>query len=576
MIRRTIGLGLCFAAIVSTRAWAQGPGPRAFVLDSEAHSLTAIDVASGKTLNTAVLQGLPGAIVQVPGGRWLVVLDRGPGSFKGDEGFQAKTKSAATIVDAATLAVMSRVELCWGLEFAPMLSPSGDRVSLVCPGYQAKKPQEVLPAELVTLELPSGRVAGRLPLPRPATAFIGTPDGKTAIVLSGNDKPRQTPALPAELRLVDLATSTVAATLTLEGDPRDPVVSPDGKFVYVLDRGKPSGNPEKNVNGRLSVVSIDARKVDATLDAGSKPRGLVLDEAGQQLLLLSDDVPVKGAERNGELRVIRGPAVQPPIKVAKNPLFLRAAPKAQRLFAVGEVGVTVLELPGLKTLSSIATGYNPNEFAINPEGKRGFMLWTERDNVDVYDLEGGKKIDSVRTGRMSALLLNATTAALATEASKGAGQRTAVRNGQKYYSYTEYTLRDPTPTIAVHPSGNFAYVLNSRTRDVTIVDATNATSVEKIGGAGFDMQFLNGGAVLAILSDSVVRLIDTAANKKLEHVAGGTFKRDEGFKALEVSPDGKYALAHGAGGVLSLDASTGKVVAYPVSFKRVSDVAFVW
>lgn len=574
MTRRTFVLGICVVAIgsVSIQGRTQSPAPRAFVLDSAAHSLTTIDVASGKTLNTADLQGEPDAIVQIPGGRWLVVLDRGPGVLL-EDGFKTKRKSSATIVDAATLAVQARVELGWGVRFVPLMSPQGDRISFVCVGYQSKKPEELLPRELVTMEIPSGRVAGRLVLPRPASAFFNTPDGKTAVILSESDKPHQTPALPAELRLVDLATGSVTATLTPDGDPRDPVLSPDGKFVYLLDRGKPSGNPEKNVNGRLHVVSIDARKVEATLDAGSKPRGLVLDEAGQQLLLLSDEPPVKGAERAGELRVIRGPAVLPPIKVGRNPQFLRAAPAARRLFVLGESAITTLELPDFKALGTTpANGYGASELAISPDGKRGIMVWSDRDNVQVFDLEAGKSMDSLRTGRMSALILNAVVAVADTESSKRAGQQEAARKGQSYYSYTEYTLKDPSPFIAVHPNGNFAYVLNSRTRDLTIVDARNATVVDKIGGAGSDIRFLAGGAVAAIMSASVIHFVDTASNKKLDDVTGGTGS----LRKLEVSPDGKYAVAHGTMAVVCLDGSTGKIVANTQRFKSVADVAYVW
>ena len=86
----------------------------------------------------------------------------------------------------------------------------------------------------------------------------------------------------------------MAATVPLEGDPGGPVLAPDGQFLYLLDRGKPNNNPDKNVNGRLHAVSMATRTVERVTDVGSKPRGLVLDERGQQLLMVSDGPPVKG------------------------------------------------------------------------------------------------------------------------------------------------------------------------------------------------------------------------------------------------------------------------------------------
>lgn len=578
MNRRSLLLSICVVSIALANVPAQAQtAPKAYVLDSEALSLTLMDVVTGKPLKTAVLQGQPGALIQVPGGRWVVVLDRGPGKDAGDAGYQAKGKSFATIVDAASLEVGPRVELGWGLDFTPLGTPEGDRLTFVCPGYQSKKPAEVLPRELVTVDLTSGQVTGRLVLTRPASAFFITPDGRTAVILSPGEKPRQAPAIPAELRLVDLAASLVVATLALDGEPKNPVLSPDGKLVYLLEAGKPSGNPEKNVNGRLLVVSIESRKLEATIDVGSKPRGLVLDEAGQRLLLLSNEPPVKGKEAAGELRVIRGPVVQPPIKVAKDPMLVRVAPKVNRLYVLAERHLTTLSLPEFTLVGTMParSGIATTELTISPDGTRGLML-LGGGYVNVVDLEAGKELDSIRTGRMSALLLNAAVAATLTEVSRRSGERDASRRNQSYYSYTEYTLKDASPSMAMRPDGRFAYVLNNETRDVTIIDMGNATVVDKIGGAGFDIQFMGAGAVAVILSDSVIRRLDTATHKKLEDITVGGFKKDAGFTRLEVSPDGRYAVAHGTPGVLCLDASTGTIVGRPHNFKRVVDVAYVW
>lgn len=49
----------------------------------------------------------------------------------------------------------------------------------------------------------------------------------------------------------------MSATVALEGNPRGPVLAPDGQFLYLLDRGRPDKNPDKNVNGRLYVVSME-------------------------------------------------------------------------------------------------------------------------------------------------------------------------------------------------------------------------------------------------------------------------------------------------------------------------------
>ena len=99
-----------------------------------------------------------------------------------------------------------------------MLSVAGDRLSVVGPGFQGRTPAESLPREVVTVDLASAKVLSRIELPRRATAFLATPDGRTAVVLSAREEPRKAQVLPAELRFLDLTAGTVSATVPLEGD----------------------------------------------------------------------------------------------------------------------------------------------------------------------------------------------------------------------------------------------------------------------------------------------------------------------------------------------------------------------
>ena len=228
-MKRLLVLGLLSAISITTTAAsvrAQREAPLAYVLDKDARSVTMLDVTSGAVVRTVSLQGSPTTLLRTADGKRLLALDRGAGKDGGDAGHQATARSAVTILDAATLAIQFRVELGWGLEPTPMLNGNGDRLSVICPGYAGRKADDTRPAEIVTVDLPAGKVVGRVALPRPATAFFGTPDGRTAVILSARDQPKQVPPLPAELRFVDLTGATAPATLPVDGDPRNPVLSP--------------------------------------------------------------------------------------------------------------------------------------------------------------------------------------------------------------------------------------------------------------------------------------------------------------------------------------------------------------
>ena len=119
---------------------------------NETAKLTALALPAGTAAGSLSLTGRPEALVRTPDGATLLVLDQGPGKDKGESGYQATGKSSVTIVDAASLQVRSRIELGFGILGGEiptgLLSPDGQRLVLVCPGYESKNPGESLIREL--------------------------------------------------------------------------------------------------------------------------------------------------------------------------------------------------------------------------------------------------------------------------------------------------------------------------------------------------------------------------------------------------------------------------------------------
>jgi DNA-binding beta-propeller fold protein YncE len=552
----------------SPAAQAQARSARVFVLDQWAPSVTALDLA-GTVVHTAPLQGSPSILLRTADGKLLVALDRGTGKDAGDAGFQAKTKSSATIVDGSSLTVRSRVELGAGLERTAMLSATGDRLAVICPGFVGKRPDENQPRELLIVDLAGGRVSSRLPLARPASAFFATPDGATAVILSYRDSPKQA---QAELQLIDLKAGASLATLALDGDPRTPVLSPDGKFVYLLDKGKPSGNPDKNVNGRVLVVSLAGRRVEAVHEVGSDPRGFVLDEAGGQLLLVSNRPAVKGEkEHAGELRAFRGASVVGPMTTLAYPELIRATADGSRLFVVSRGGVVTF---GARTLDKVGEwrdrGLDIDTFDVTPDGRRAFGVYQQ--NFYTYDNEKGGLIQKVTTGRGMARLAAALDAAAATENSKAEGRREAAQKGKSHYSYIDYSVRDPDQSYAIRPDSKVVYVVNRQTSDVTLVDAETGGVIEKVGVDGFGVGFMPGAGVALVTDSASVHAIDLTTNKVLQEWSG----KDYNFDRPEISADGKAAVLNANSAILLITGGSGTPVGKVVPFKRVADLEVDW
>ena len=576
------GSGLCILRTAATAAVllatgpvaAHGQAPRVFVLDQAAQTVTAYDVATGRSERTAAVSGR--RLLRAADGRRLLVLDRGKGEDKGNNGFRATTKASVTVLDGQSLATQSQIELGTGLDDVVMLSAKGDLLSVVCPGFRGKTPAESQPRELITVDVAAGRILSRVELTRASNEILATPDGQTIVVLSSREAPKKAAALsPAELRFIDARSGKTVTTLAIEGDPHGPVLSPDGAHVYLLDRGKPHDNPDKNRNGRLHIVSLAAHEITSA-DAGSNPRGLVLDEARGQLLMLSNGTPRKGAgaqDLPGELRVLRAGKAGAAIDVAASPERILAGGDDTTLHVLGYAGVTTLSSPALTPQTfKTSTIIGDAPAAISADGRRLWVILLG-EYLQTYDLAKGEHVAEARTGRMGKKTWLAFKAAIKTAASESSGRREAAESGRSYYSYTEYSVVAPHGDIAERPDGKAVYALNSQTDDVTIVDTATGQVIEKVAAGGFGIRFMPPASVALVPSATAVHAIDLASHQRAADILADT---DAGFDHVELSPDARLAVVHGAKGVLFVNASTGKVVGTLVRARDIADVAIDW
>jgi YVTN family beta-propeller protein len=366
----------------------------------------------------------------------------------------------------------------------------------------------------------------------------------------------------------------VTGTVTLEGDPGTPVLAPDGQFLYLLDRGRPNNNPDKNVNGRLHVVSMASRAVQSVTDAGSKPRGFIVDEEGKRLLLLSDGQPVKGPanrDRPGELRAIVAGASSAPIPVGTSPERLERSPDGSALYVLGTYSATKVTVPDLKPAPPLTFKVWGEELRVSPDGSRLYMV--NGEYFKTFDLANGAQLSEVRTGRMSMKILQALETGLSAETARLEAENAARREGRSYYAYTQYTLAQPRGTMAIRPDGKAVYALNSQTDDLTVIDGVSGAILQKVPVGGFSVLFMPAASVALVPSSAAVHAVDLGTHQKQADVVA---KSTGDFDSAELSPDGRLAVISGPGGVLVVEASGGRPVGAFTAFGRVADVAVDW
>lgn len=584
----------------SSAASSEADLTKVYVLDTETQSVTSLDAATGRVLATAAVKAkhegyIPTLELMNRDGSRLIVIDPGSSKITFRFGFHPTEKSVATIIDTSSFEVMSRLELGWNFG-GHFLSPDGKILAAICSGYQSQKPEETRPRELVVVNLQTGQLVNRVALPRPVRAWAGSEDGHTLALFFERVSEKKAPVVPAELRFYNLDDAKFLGTLALEGAPEAPIASPDGDYLYLLELGEPSNNPEKNINGRIHVVSFAGRALETILDAGSDPRGLIVDE--EQVMVLSNGVPAKDVKNpDGELRIIKGAAVANTIKVSTSPEFLRMSPDRKRMYVAGGGFLTAVRLQqppevawrmpleaagGGVVSGGIFDSHPVDEFAQSPDGTRGFALYQGSSKLSIVNLENPGVIASVTTGRGGMKFAKflgsmALTAASATVAYGQASNMAMSTGGYGYAPYHVYSVAQADTCVAVRPDGRFVYVLNSQTNDVTIVDTEKALAGEKIavGGRRFPpasgrrLHLLEGGRILAVVSDSSLHLIDTATQKELPEILCG--KSLDDFSA---SSGGRFAVAFGENSLILLDGSTGRALARPAGFKKPSRALF--
>ena len=313
-----------------------------------------------------------------------------------------------------------------------------------------------------------------------------------------------------------------------------------------------------------------------------------MDETGATTFVLSDGAA--GKDRNeptGELRVFRGAELVATLEVAPNPSFIRVSPDRESIQVVGTTALTTVDYPALRVTGRMplettgrASSSGPgaliglghkravSELVISPDGTRGFALYDQSSKLLVLDLSHHTLVASLATGRGGVKAAKLIGAWAATMASAYVGQSIATATGSPTYTYGIFSPAPTSATMALGPDGQFAYVLNTHTNDVTIVSSDTGEVIDKIAGGGQRLERMGGGALVAVVGSSLL-LIDTSSQKALPEAAPDLKLID-----LVPSPDGRFAVALAENAVLILDSDTGKVLGRSSGFKRPVQVVF--
>jgi YVTN family beta-propeller protein len=576
----------------------------AYVFDPGQQSVTAIDLLSGNKIATALVSDSGDVsrdqLVLTPDGSKLVMLVAGAQKFLNDYGeHQPDTTSTAIVIDTKTMKPAQPISLGWHLS-KYSFTPDNKILIAISSGFKSTKSAKTLPGEIVTVDLSSGQVLAQIPVQQPVTDCLITRDGKTAILFFAKQILKDNSS-PAELQFISLEKQAAIGKITLDGDPEMPIFSPTGEFIYLVEKGRPSHNPRKNINGRIHVVSLKEMKVAAILDAGSGPKIALPDDEAGKTLILSDGPPVQTNDNqivDAELRVLRGASIETVLKVGNGPRYLSFSPDRKRLYVTSAIDyyaypgvsadyridtrpasyysvkrefayrtydlLTVIDYTSFKVLGQINLDGVVSPVVFTPDGSRGFTLDPKSSRMLPLDLQAMKPGTAISTGRNGVKAEHFIIGSVEASASMFFPLAAIAFATSNYYLYS------PAITLmSVRPDGAFVYVLNLSTHDVTVVNTSNSSVVTKITAGGRRLQPLEGGGILAVIDHDSIHRIATSSQKELPEIHFKSKLID-----FTLTPDGHIAVALVDGSVVLLDGSTGELRSRIDGFNRPQKIVF--
>ena len=570
--------------------------PAGFVLDTKEKSVKVVDLSTGEIQKSITLSGEPVAMRQTPDGSKLIVLNRIMGKvktaiLKGPR-FIPYRATKISIIDIASRSVTTTLTLGWGLQDTYFergsfnfkakfgmdnfhFSEDGKFLSVLCTGFQAKPPRISRPCELVTVDLEKGEIAGRVNMERKAYNVIYTPGSRTAVAFLPGILSKKKQSFPAEFKFIDLDHFKVSGKITPQPSLTHFLFSPESKYLYLLNVGE----LENNIPSTLQAVSLATFKVEKTLELGFKLMNFSIDKPACQILVVSS------GKKNGEdvpgetmLHIIRGSEIMKNIPVAAGHRLLRITPNRKHLFAIGEKEMTVVDYVSLEIAKVIPyespAKLSVKEFAITPDEKRGLILYSDSSKLSILNLDTGKSIALVTTGRKNLKKLTKFLGVVLSGVGSALNQRIGERlNQPNYKSFREdlYLLDSPNTDLMVRGDGKFCYVANNQTSDVTVVDTKDGKVLKKFGAAiasGFKPL---PGNVIGMFAGSSLEFLDAAKNEKIGRVGLGIDGYLNQFLTL---PDEVHGIALSGRAVYSINIPSAEVVWKNKKFKEPKEIFY--
>lgn len=347
------------------------------------------------------------------------------------------------------------------------------------------------------------------------------------------------------------SSNTVTFTVSPGGvNPQSITVDPTGKFAYVADAGCFDGNVSMyTINPTTGILTTIAPPVDSG-DEGAQ--SVTVDPSGKFVYVANwGEGDTAGSVSAFSINATSGgltsigttvaSCAPPPSPGSCSPWSVAVHPSGQFLYAANEGGFTPTSISAysinvitgaLKLINVIAAGGRATSVTLDPTGKFAYVT------------DGGQNSDGSNGLNVSMYTINGTTGALSSIGTVTAGLAPS--------------------SIAIDPSGRFAYVANKGSNDVSMytINGTSgalSSSGPIAAGTGPSSVAVHPSGSFAYVVNSISVLVYVIDPNTGVLTSRGAIAA--GGNSIAIHPSGKYAYVTNSGSnkvsMYSIDATTG-------------------
>ena len=244
----------------------------------------------------------------------------------------------------------------------------------------------------------------------------------------------------------DPRTGALGTPIAVKDEPRDGVLSRDGRRYFIADRGAKT----------ISVIDTVRNAVVTEIGVGNSPNGIAITPDGSTVWVANYD---DGTIQSIDVRTLRAGQ---PFHIGDGPRYIAVSADSSRLYVTLQNSNVVepVDVHGaaLTALAPIPVGARPTGLALSPDGRTLYAVDNGGNDVSVVDLASKRTIARVPVGI------------------------------------------EPN-YISIDPAGKLAYVTNYATTTVTPIDLTTNTArpAIEVGGQPFDVEWLHDGSAAIVI-----------------------------------------------------------------------------